>query len=113
MKTSKLIAVMLILAIFTGTMFAGGQKDAPKQDGSVAGSIVVLTHRTDWVDTKFQDYLKAFNVKYPNVSVEFEAITDFNGTVRTRMGTKEYGDALNMVTVPPTPAEFVNFYEPL
>lgn len=113
MKTSKIFAFALILALVSGSLFAGGQKDASANKGDISGSITVLTHRTDWVDTKFQDYLKAFNVKYPNVSVEFEAITDFNGTVRTRMGTKEYGDVLNMVTVPPAPAEFANFYEPL
>ncbi len=113
MIMKKFLGTVLVLALLTGSLFASGQKDASKDDGSVSGSIVVLTHRTDWVDTKFQDYLKAFHVKYPNVNVEFEAITDYNGTVRTRMGTKEYGDVLSMVTVPPTPSDFANFYEPL
>jgi ABC-type glycerol-3-phosphate transport system substrate-binding protein len=60
-----------------------------------------------------QDYVKRFNQKYPKVKVELEAVTDYAGTVRTRMSTKAYGDVLMMVTTPPVPSDFKNFYEPI
>lgn len=113
MKMRKTLSVLLLLAAVAGNVFANGSGDKTANSGKISGTIIVLTHRTDWVDTKFQDYKKAFEAKYPGTNVEFEAITDFNGVVRTRMGTKEYGDVLCMVTVPPAPAEYANFYEPL
>ncbi len=113
MKAQRILATALLAAITLGA-FAGGSKDSAKADsGKIAGSIVVLHHRTDWNDTKFQEYKARFNEKYPDVSVEFEAITDYAGTVRTRMSTKEYGDVLMMVTNPPIPQDFGNFYEPM
>lgn len=106
-----LLGILGILGLVLGS--CTGKTGSSAKEGEIAGKIVVLTHRTDWVNTKFQDYKKAFTAKYPKVEVEFEAITDYEGTVRTRMSTKEYGDVLCMVTVPPTPQEFANFYEPL
>jgi raffinose/stachyose/melibiose transport system substrate-binding protein len=101
-----LIAALTVLMALGGAAWAQASKN-------VSGSITVLTHRTDIVDTLLADYVKRFNQVYPNVNVEFEAITDYDTTVRTRMNTKEYGDVLSMVTVPPTPADFSKFYEAL
>lgn len=111
-----LLLVALVFVIAAGAFAAGSSENTAEAAASPAqpsGDIVVLTHRTDWVDTKFVEYREAFNKLYPDVSVEFEAIADYNGVVRTRMGTKEYGDVLSMVTVPPVPADFVKFYEPV
>jgi ABC-type glycerol-3-phosphate transport system substrate-binding protein len=104
MKTRKAIPIVLAIAL-TAITAIGCQKNS--------GTITVLTHRTDWVDSKFKEYAAAFEAKYPKAKVEFEAITDYDGTVRTRMNTAEYGDVLCMVTVPPIPSDFAKFYEPL
>ncbi|MCX7656371.1 MAG: hypothetical protein N2Z76_07590, partial [Treponemataceae bacterium] len=88
--TRILWGIMGILGLMLGSCTS--KSGSSVKEGEVSGKIVVLTHRTDWVNTKFQDYKKAFNAKYPKVEVEFEAITDYEGTVRTRMSTKEYGD---------------------
>jgi len=113
-KITRIASLALISAVLAGA-FAGGKSDAPAAAGSSAkkieGSIVVLHHRTDWNDTKFQEYKAKFNEKYPDVDIEFEAITDYAGTVRTRMSTKAYGDVLMMVVNPPIPQDFGNFYE--
>lgn len=114
MKAQRLFVAALLIAVTLGA-YASGKSDGQAKSGSgeISGSIIVLHHRTDWNDTKFQDYKARFNMKYPKVNVEFEAITDYAGTVRTRMSTKEYGDVLMMVTNPPIPQDFANFYEPL
>lgn len=101
-----------------GCLYANGASEnggnaTPAATGKISGDIVVLTHRTDWVDTYFQKYKKAFNARYPDVQIEFEAVADYDTTVRTRMNTKEFGDVLSMVTVPPAPADYAKFYEPL
>lgn len=81
---------------------------APK----VSGEITVLTNRTDLVDTVMVDYAKKFNEKYPDVKVKFEAMTDYEGQVKIRMNTSDYGDVLLMPNnVPAT--EFANFFLPL
>ncbi len=78
----------------------------------VSGTIVFLNHRTDIVDTVFVDYAERFNEIYPNVEIEFEAVTDYEGEVSIRMNTEEYGDVLmipNTVSLDELPA----FFEPL
>ena len=79
--------------------------------GKIGGNIIVLTNRTDIVDTKLQEYKEAFEEKYPGTSVEFEAITDYEGTVRTRMGTQEYGDVLCRPNI--QSIDFEKYFEPL
>lgn len=112
----KLLALVSTLLICF-TLFAGGKKqevstEIPANPADLKGDIIVLHHRTDFED-KFEEYKAAFNEIYPNVNVEFEAITDYAGTVRTRMSTKSYGDCLMVVTAPPTPEDLSRFYEPL
>ncbi|WP_461206136.1 ABC transporter substrate-binding protein [Clostridium sp. DL1XJH146] len=69
----------------------GGEKAAEE---TISGEITVLTNRTDLVDTTFNEYKTKFNEKYPDVKVNFEAITDYEGQVKTRMNTTDYGDVL-------------------
>ncbi|MFY1670483.1 ABC transporter substrate-binding protein [Plantactinospora sp. WMMB334] len=102
------LAVALALALAG----CGGGDDEGGTDGAVTGEITVLTQRTDIVDTVFQDYKKTFEAKYPGTTVKFEAITDYEGEVRIRMNTDEYGDVLlipNSVTADLLPT----FFEPL
>jgi ABC-type glycerol-3-phosphate transport system substrate-binding protein len=106
MKARLLIIGLALFLVLGGGIWAQASKD-------LKGSIVVLTHRTDIVDTTLADYVKRFNKVYPNIKVEFEAITEYDTTVRTRMNTKEYGDVLSMVTVPPLQSDYYKFYEPL
>ncbi|GIJ43181.1 sugar ABC transporter substrate-binding protein [Virgisporangium aliadipatigenens] len=105
----KAIAAGLLAVGVLATGCSGGD-DA--DSGKVEGEITVLTQRTDIVNTVFQEYKKRFEAKYPDVKVKFEAITDYEGEVRIRMGTKDYGDVLlipNSVNADQLPA----FFEPL
>ncbi len=114
MHKRRIIVFVISMILAANYAFATGQVDSAAADSKEpAGTITVLHHRTDWNDTKFVEYRDRFNQKYPNVKVEFEAITEYAGVVRTRMSTKEYGDVLMMVTSPPIPSDFANFYEPI
>lgn len=79
----------------------------------ISGDITFLTWRTDlYEDGTFDEYIERFNEKYPDISVTIEAITDYEGEVRTRMNTTNYGDVLAIVgTI--TPDQLPDFFEPL
>jgi raffinose/stachyose/melibiose transport system substrate-binding protein len=100
-----LLALGLVL---TGCSTSGGGDTS----GKIAGDITVLTQRTDLVDTVFVDYKKKFEAKYPDVHVKFEAITDYEGEVRIRMNTKDYGDVL-LIPNSITPDQLPAYFEPL
>ncbi|MEJ3404481.1 extracellular solute-binding protein [Rathayibacter sp. YIM 133350] len=110
---SKLIAGIAVLA--ATTLLAGcsaGGSSGGDQNGKPEGEITVLTQRTDLVDNVFKDYKKAFEKKYPDVTVKFEAITNYEDDVTTRMNTNDYGDVL-LIPNSVTKDQLPNFFEPL
>jgi ABC-type glycerol-3-phosphate transport system substrate-binding protein len=102
------------LAASTGLLLAGcaGGAESGGDPDAIAGDLTVLTNRTDIVDTVFQDYKEQFEEEYPDVNVTFEAITDYEGEVTTRMNTDDYGDVL---LIPNSIAkdELPTYFEPL
>ncbi|MBD8059850.1 carbohydrate ABC transporter substrate-binding protein [Cellulomonas sp. JH27-2] len=111
--TTALLSVTALL-----TACGGSDDDATSQDsasaGTPSGSITVLTWRTDLVkDGTFDKYVTAFKAKYPDVKdVKVEGITDYEGEVKTRMSTDDYGDVLAIVGSV-KPQQFQQFFEPL
>ena len=103
-----LLGATTLLASACGGNAASDSADS----GEIAGEITVLTNRTDIVDTVFADYKKKFEAKYPDVTVTFEAITDYEGEVTTRMSTDDYGDVL-LIPNSVKPADLPDFFEPL
>lgn len=105
----KLLSIICLSAL-TASLFAGcGSKGDSSEGGEV--TLKVLTHRTDIVDTK----LKEISDKYyeeTGVKVEWEGITDYEGVVKTRMNTEDYGDVLNVLPAV-TATELSQFFEPL
>ena len=86
--------------------------DQGESNEEITGTITVLTNRTDLVDSKFADYAKTFQDKYPGTEVKFEAITDYEGDVAIRLQTEEYGDVLSIPNSIGN-VDFPNFFEPL
>jgi raffinose/stachyose/melibiose transport system substrate-binding protein len=103
-----LVALGLALSGLTGC----GKDDDAGSAGKIAGEITVLTQRTDIVNTVFADYKKKFEAKYPGTTVKFEAITDYEGDVRVRMNTKNYGDVL-LIPNSVNADQLKSFFEPL
>ncbi|NLO08414.1 MAG: carbohydrate ABC transporter substrate-binding protein [Clostridiales bacterium] len=58
----------------------------------ITADLKFLTHRTDIVDTRFQDYIAEFQKLYPNVTITYEAITDYAEDVTIRLTTGDWGD---------------------
>ncbi len=104
------------LTAFSGVLVAGALALTPAlgaaQD-TPSGTITVLTHRTDRLeDGTLARYAAAFNERYPDVTVEFEGLTDYANEVAIRMNTPEYGDVL---MIPPSVRadQLSTFFEPL
>ncbi|WP_327726257.1 ABC transporter substrate-binding protein [Streptomyces sp. NBC_00487] len=88
-------AMLAVAGCSGGAATTGEAANAPADPGKVSGEIKVLTHRTDLVQNGTMDtYAAEFNKVYPKVKVTFEAITDYEGEVKIRMNTDQYGDVL-------------------
>lgn len=120
---------IVILGLIVGCSKSGGNEPdptpKPSQQGSttddkgerngsdISGEITFIHHRTDMNDNVFRDeYIPRFNEKYPNVTVKLETMSDYEGQIRIRMNTEDYGDVLMIPGDIPAPDLGV-FFEPL
>lgn len=93
--TVAVAAAMLVPACSGGDTPSGDTAEAPDDPAEVSGDLTVLTNRTDLLqDGTLDAYAKEFTSVYPDVTVEFEAMTDYEGEVQVRLNTEEYGDVL-------------------
>lgn len=105
-----------VAALALALVGCGGSSTSPSGSGSsegsgeISGTITVLTNRTDLVDTVFPEYAAEFEKEYPGTKVKFEAMTDYEGEVRTRMNTQDYGDVL-LIPNSLSATDFPNFLE--
>ncbi|MEF9907221.1 ABC transporter substrate-binding protein [Streptomyces sp. P9-A2] len=100
--TGSIAALALLASACTGTggSSRGADAEAPDDPSEAKGSITVLTHRTDLVqDGTMEAYAAEFNKTHPGVKVEFDALTDYEGEVKIRMNTENYGDVLMIPAV--------------
>jgi raffinose/stachyose/melibiose transport system substrate-binding protein len=117
-RRRRLAAATAGAAVVALTAACSGGSDTAKSPGDASsadkpsGAITVLTNRTDLVDTAFKGYKKTFEAKYPGVTVTFQGVTDYEGEVKTRMNTKDYGDVL-LIPRSVTSADLKDFFEPL
>lgn len=64
----------------------------------LTAEIKILTHRTDYVDNLFTDYCKEFNELYPNITLSYEGVSDYEQTATTRLTNKNWGDLCSIPT---------------
>jgi raffinose/stachyose/melibiose transport system substrate-binding protein len=118
MRTKKVLALILAVLMAVSMLAACG-KDTPATsptpaadgtasqstqsgttgteatpDSSLKGELTFVHHRTDRVDTTFVEYIAKFNEKYPNIKIKQEVMTDYEGEIKIRMNTADYGDVL-------------------
>ncbi|WP_456283613.1 ABC transporter substrate-binding protein [Microbacterium sp. JZ101] len=91
----------------------GAANDADNTiDGEPSGEIKVVTWRTDLVeDGTFEKYAEEFQKLHPDVTVTFEGITDYEGEMKTRLSTTNYGDVIGIPSM--LPSQYEQFLEPL
>lgn len=121
MGKKALSAALLATAMLTVAGCSGGTGNADPNETAVApvnpdgasGDITVLTNRTDLVqDGTMKKYAAEFNKTYPDVKVKFEGITDYEGEVKIRMNTENYGDVL-LIPSSVSKGDYPTFFAPL
>ncbi len=108
---SQWVRKILLVAVCLSVVAVGHNTATHAQ--SLSGTITVLNHRTDLdKDGTLAKYSAAFKALYPDVTVNWETITDYAGEVATRLNTKDYGDVLN---IPPSLSsdKYPNFFSVL
>jgi len=115
-RRTRLMAAAAVgsLLALTAACSSGDGGGEANDDGTPSGTLNVLTWRTDLVeDGTFDKYVEEFKKKYPEVTdVKVEGVKDYEGTVKTRMNTDDYGDVL-AIPGSVTPDQFGDFFEPL
>lgn len=105
-----LVPFLALTGCGTTAATPSGSSSTPDQ---VAGELKVLTNRTDLVqDGTFEKYASDFKALYPNVTVTFEGITDYEGQVAIRLNTKDYGDVLALPRSVKA-SQLSTFFEPI
>ncbi|WP_405014723.1 ABC transporter substrate-binding protein [Kitasatospora sp. NBC_01539] len=103
--------------LITGCGGSGGTTSGsalpPADAAQVSGDITVLTHRTDLIaDGTMKKYADEFTKVYPKVHVTYEGITDYEGEVKIRMNTSNYGDVL-LIPAAIAKNDYPKFFAPL
>ena len=63
----------------------------------ITANLKVLNHRTDLKDTKIPQYIAEFTAMYPNVTIEYDLITDYAQESLTRLtGGDNWGDIIGI-----------------
>lgn len=123
-KKSILMAFMMIFALSAVLAGCGGgnngNKDAGKTENSggtnsttqnsgsegsgektLSGKVTFLTNRTDMIGKEYDEYIKRFNEKYPDIKIEFEGSqTDYNQQAKVRMASGELPDLMFIPDIP-------------
>ncbi|GAA5023818.1 ABC transporter substrate-binding protein [Kitasatospora paranensis] len=108
-------ATMVVLTACSsqGGASSSSAATAAADPAKVAGSITVLTNRTDQIkDGSLKKYADEFATVYPNVKVKFEGLTDYEGETKIRMNTENYGDVL-LIPDNVSITQYPTFFAPL
>lgn len=96
--------MILSLAACGGKGAAETQASAPSADvptidvingedyKDLKADIKILTNRTDIVDTVYKGYAEQFMEQYPNITVTYEGITDYEESLTLRLPNGDWGD---------------------
>ncbi|WP_334077287.1 ABC transporter substrate-binding protein [Paenibacillus sanfengchensis] len=111
------LALLLVLTTLAGCSKSGNANEGAgdtsgNTGGGSSGEITVITQRTDIVDTVFKEYAAEFNKEHPDIKVNFQALSDYEGQITVRMNSDDYGDVLLIPTSIPL-VDTPEFFEPL
>ncbi len=112
----KALSLLLTLALLAGLLTACGGKE-PEYSGPSYASLKVgedytdltaelriITNRTDLIqedpdNRDFTDFVKEFNELYPNITIKYEGITNYNDDMTACLSSKDWG---NICMIPQT-----------
>ncbi len=76
----------------------------------IKADLKILTNRTDLIEESFSAYVTEFTAMYPNVTITYEGITDYDNDATTRLTSGNWGD---ICCIPATVdlSELSNYFE--
>lgn len=127
----KAIALALTLALSLGMLAGcGGGSKEPEYSGpsyaelkvgedytDLKAELRVITHRTDLIQEDpekrdFTDFVKEFNALYPNITINYEGITNYNDDMTARISSSNWGDICMVPTTVLLP-DLGSYFHPL
>ncbi|WP_127530101.1 ABC transporter substrate-binding protein [Paenibacillus kobensis] len=114
-KVSLLLSAMLLLTVVLAACSSKEKEETTgttSANGDIKGKIVFLTNRTDMIGKQYNDYKKRFEEKYPDVDLEFEAITDYEKNLKVRIASGSYPDVVLLAGGIPN-SDFPKYFAPL
>lgn len=115
----KKIALFLALTLAAIVFCCGALAELPnfldlkvgEDYTDIKADIVVLNHRTDLADTKYPEYIEAFQALYPNVTVRIDTITNYADDALTRLTGGNWGSIMMIPALDKD--ELPNYFIPL
>ena len=107
----KKLTSLVLLATMTASVLVGCGKSTNSTDGKKDVTLTVLTNRTDIVSTDLKKFGDDYKTK-TGVTIKWEGITDYDGDVKVRLNSKNYGDVL-LIPNGIANADLPQFFEPL
>ncbi|QHW33078.1 extracellular solute-binding protein [Paenibacillus rhizovicinus] len=95
-----------------GAKTENGDAAAAAPESAIKGKITFATNRTDLVETELKSYAQRFHEKYPEATVEFEAIKDYEESMKVRLASNEFPDVI-LVPKTVTKEKLPEFFAPL
>lgn len=127
----KAIALALTLALSLGMLAGcGGGSKEPEYSGpsyaelkvgedytDLKAELRVITHRTDLIQEDpekrdFTDFVKEFNALYPNITINYEGITNYNDDMTACISSSNWGDICMVPTTVLLP-DLGSYFHPL
>ncbi len=127
----KAIALALTLALSLGMLAGcGGGSKEPEFSGpsyaelkvgedytDLKAELRVITHRTDLIQEDpekrdFTNFVKEFNALYPNITINYEGITNYNDDMTARISSSNWGDICMVPTTVLLP-DLGSYFHPL
>ncbi|CAK4824592.1 unnamed protein product [Aphanomyces euteiches] len=85
--------------------------EAPPAASNIKGKVTFATNRTDMIGKQYVEYAKKFHEKYPEAEINFEAILDYDKTIKIRLASGDLPDILLIPTIPK--ADLPKYFAPL
>lgn len=134
MKKSLIMTSLVVLALSSALAGCGGSNNGKENNTAnsgtknsteqtsenqgtdktdkISGKVTFLTNRTDMIGKEYDEYLKRFNEKYPDIKVEFEGSqTDYNQQAKVRIASGELPDLMYIPDIPNS--DLPKYYAPL
>jgi raffinose/stachyose/melibiose transport system substrate-binding protein len=111
------VSILAVAALLLPGCSGNDPKDISISDKMAAinpqmsGTITVVTNRTDMIDKQYKEYEQRFHEKYPTMSVQFEALRDYDKNIKIRLASGETPDVLLIPSIPN--ADLGRFFVPL